>query len=65
MNRFEVLKGIEQVEIFADLIIGFVNKYETPNEVSKALQCEFTKEEMQTLQNAAQKGYPLSFSGMQ
>lgn len=64
MNKFEVLNNIQKVEVFADLIIGFVNEYKTPDDVSKALKCELTEKELQTLENVAQKGYPLSFSGI-
>lgn len=65
MTRFDVLKGIEKEECLADLMVGFVNKYKTPEAVAEVLKKEMTEEELQTIKSVAQSDYPLSLLGMQ
>lgn len=62
MTRFEVLKRIEKEEQFADLIVGFVEQYKTPEALAEALKTELTEEGLQTLRSTALEGYPLSFN---
>ena len=62
MTRFEVLKRIEKEEQFADLIVGFVEQYKTPEALAEALKTELTEEGLQALRSTALEGYPLSFS---
>lgn len=65
MTKFEVLKNIDEIEEFVDLIVGFVEEFKTPDRIVKELKHELIKEELQTIKNAAQNGYPLSFSDKQ
>ena len=44
MTRFEVLKRIEKEEQFADLIVGFVEQFKTPEALAEALKTELTEE---------------------
>lgn len=62
MTRFEVLKRIEKEDQFADLIVGFVEQYKTPEALAEALKTELTEEGLQALRSTALEGYPLSFS---
>lgn len=65
VTRFSILKSIEKEKQFADLIVGIVNKYNTPDAVAKSLGMEITEKELQILRTAAKNGYPLSFSELQ
>lgn len=57
VTRFEVLKRIEKEEQFADLIVGFVEQFKTPEALAEALKTELTEEGLQALRSTALEGY--------
>lgn len=65
MTRFEALKRIEKEKQFADLIVGFVEKYKTPEAITAVLKTELTEEGLQTVKSIAQEGYPIFLSDIQ
>lgn len=65
MKKIDVLKGIQDVGVFADLIVLFVNEYKTPDEIKNELVRELTEEQLRTIKSVAETDYPLSFVGKQ
>lgn len=61
MTRFEVLKAVQDEELFASMIVEFVKHRKTPEAVAEALKEEITEEGLQRLMDIAQSDYPLSF----
>ena len=60
MTKFEVLKGITDIEKFSELIIDTLGEKRTSAEIKEFLSEEITEEGLQTLRSIAQRGYPLS-----
>lgn len=52
-TRFDVLREIKKEETFADLIMGFVQEYRTPEAIVEVLKKELTEEELQTIMPVA------------
>ena len=65
MNKFDLLKAIS-IENVANMILELAKAFPEEKMLTEQLKREFTKEELQAIQQVAQSGnYPLSFSGKQ
>lgn len=64
MTRFDLLKQIDDMLFAADIILGLAYEFNDPDRLREHLEGTITKEELQQINEAAQKEgrQPLSFS---
>lgn len=65
MTKFEVLKGITDVQKFSELIIDILGEKKTSADIKELLSEEITEEGLQMLESIARNGYPLSLERKQ
>lgn len=65
MTRFEVLRGITDVQKFSELIFDMVQIADNESVFCSLLASELTEKELQTVKSVAQSDYPLSFERKQ